>query len=186
MDGNGISYAEDHLSAIMVTGTTVSDTRDPGASFGPLVDIAAPSVGLWLPTVGGGYGWHTGPSFAAPQVAATAALIWGLAPGFTPAQVERVLYDGVDDLGPAGYDDTYGAGRLNVRWALWITVLRLYTMGVPAEGADPHGMGVDDLYGLAKTARDVDGDGIIDDRDTAWAYLMFRGDELKELSTQGP
>lgn len=61
-----------------------------------------------------GWSWLSGTSMAAPHVSGVAALIIGANGGdMHPAQVERALRRGADDLGKRGNDDFYGAGRVN-------------------------------------------------------------------------
>jgi lantibiotic leader peptide-processing serine protease len=58
--------------------------------------------------------WAAGTSMAAPHVAGTAALIIGKNGGdMNPAQVNKAILAGSDDLGDPGKDDTYGRGRVN-------------------------------------------------------------------------
>jgi subtilisin family serine protease len=54
-----------------------------------------------------------GTSFAAPHVSGVAALVRSRHPEFTRAQVQRVLVNTADDLGSAGWDRTFGYGRVN-------------------------------------------------------------------------
>jgi len=54
-----------------------------------------------------------GTSFAAPQAAATAALIWSVNPSLTPTQVSELIISTATDLGPGGTDIEYGQGMLN-------------------------------------------------------------------------
>ncbi|HVR43260.1 MAG TPA: S8 family serine peptidase [Thermoanaerobaculia bacterium] len=56
------------------------------------------------------YGTLQGTSMASPHVAGVAALIWSLAPDATAAQVRNALVTGARDLGPEGWDSTYGFG----------------------------------------------------------------------------
>lgn len=51
-----------------------------------------------------------GTSAAAPHVAGLAALIKGVYPHFTPAQIKQYIEEHGFDLGPAGKDNTYGSG----------------------------------------------------------------------------
>jgi subtilisin family serine protease len=54
-----------------------------------------------------------GTSFASPEVAATAALIWSVNPNLTATQVSELITGTATDLGPGGNDTEYGAGLLN-------------------------------------------------------------------------
>ncbi|MBN2269131.1 MAG: S8 family serine peptidase, partial [Sedimentisphaerales bacterium] len=59
-----------------------------------------------------------GTSMAAPHVAAAAALLLEENPSLSPAQVKTVLEQNADDLGDAGWDATFGWGRINIEKAL--------------------------------------------------------------------
>ena len=61
----------------------------------------------------GGWVYKTGTSMAAPHVAGTAALVWGLRPDWRYDEVASMLTDTAVDLSPAGYDEASGAGRLD-------------------------------------------------------------------------
>lgn len=59
--------------------------------------------------------WAAGTSMAAPHVAGTAAIIIGKNGGdMNPAQVNKAILAGSEDLGRPGKDPTYGRGRVNV------------------------------------------------------------------------
>ncbi|OGR79861.1 MAG: hypothetical protein A2X32_00150 [Elusimicrobia bacterium GWC2_64_44] len=75
--------------------------------------LTAPGVDIFTTDAGGGYASATGTSFASPLTAGLAALVWSAAPSYTPAQIFAVLKNSADDLGPAGPDRSYGAGRVN-------------------------------------------------------------------------
>ena len=62
------------------------------------------------------YGWGMGTSMAAPHVAGAAAVLRGL--GLTAQQTVQRLMSTAKDLGAAGYDRTYGAGRLDLAAAV--------------------------------------------------------------------
>ena len=60
------------------------------------------------------YGSFYGTSAASPHAAGAAALVLQANPGWTPAQVASFLEGQAVDLGAAGPDNVYGAGRLDL------------------------------------------------------------------------
>ena len=54
-----------------------------------------------------------GTSAAAPHVAAVAALLQDKRPRATPQQIRDLLTEGAVDLGPVGFDSTFGHGRVD-------------------------------------------------------------------------
>ena len=86
------------------------------------LDVAAPGSNIYSAYIGqpaqndpgNGITAKSGTSMASPQVAGLAALIIGVDPSLTPAQVRQIIRDGAIDLGPAGFDRGYGHGRIDV------------------------------------------------------------------------
>jgi subtilisin family serine protease len=81
--------------------------------YGPYIDFAAPGYQIYSTVTGGGYGTGTGCSFAAPLLAGVAAWMIGLNPTLHSTDVIEILTNTVVDLGPTGWDEYYGWGRLN-------------------------------------------------------------------------
>jgi subtilisin family serine protease len=84
-------------------------SRGPTADGRVKPDLAAPSE---VDNVT--YQHFGGTSAAAPHVAGAAALVWGAFPSLDRQQVWDYLMTNALDRGPAGLDDTYGAGRLQL------------------------------------------------------------------------
>ena len=77
-------------------------------------DLMAPGVSVLSADLFGGYQYLTGTSVAAPHVSGAAALLLGAHPGLAVTSLESALTSSAVDLGPAGPDDRYGHGRLDV------------------------------------------------------------------------
>ncbi len=127
---------------ICVGATNIDNEKADFSAYGPSVDLFAPGQAVFTTTTGGAYTTTTGTSFSTPLAAGLIALIWSLDPGLSPDLVEEALKLGCDDLGPAGIDDTFGHGRINVHGSLLIAAERPidfeYPDGLP-ELLDPRG-----------------------------------------------
>jgi len=66
-------------------------------------------MGSWLDD----YTILSGTSMATPHVSGAIALVWSLAPSASPERVRDVLLSTTVDLGPPGFDLTYGYGLIN-------------------------------------------------------------------------
>jgi subtilisin family serine protease len=110
------------VNAISVASTTWQDLRASYSQYGPGLDISAPGGNCYSNTTSegciysayknGGYAWLQGTSMAAPQVTGTAAIVASMT-GLRGASLRARLLSTTDDLGSAGYDQTFGNGRLN-------------------------------------------------------------------------
>ena len=114
--GNESTFVSSADNPYLLT-VSATDSNDAMASFsntGNNIDLAAPGVNIYTTTRGGAYGLATGTSFSAPIVAGAAALVISANPALSAAQVQDILKQNADDLGAAGWDTSYGSGRLNV------------------------------------------------------------------------
>jgi len=106
---------------LSVAATTASDALASYSSRGSFVDVAAPGQSVRTTTAGGGYAYASGTSFSAPLVAGLVALVRAADPTLTPAQVEARLAGSAVDLGAAGWDPSFGHGRVDARAVLSFT-----------------------------------------------------------------
>lgn len=100
-------------NVVSVSATTSGDLKASWSNFGATVDVSAPGVSIYTTTKGGGYGSVSGTSISAPITAGLVALIWSANPTLTNAEVVDILLQNSDDLGVAGFDETFAHGRIN-------------------------------------------------------------------------
>ena len=105
-------------SILVASATNSSDVRPSWSSYGPYVDIAAPGVSIFTTARGGGYSNVSGTSFSSPIVAATAALMLSANSNLTPTDVDNIIMSTALDIGTPGFDDFYGAGRVDAAAAV--------------------------------------------------------------------
>jgi len=99
--------------AIAVGAVSKSDIRASWSGSGKALDIVAPGVSIYSTLPGNNYASWDGTSMATPHVAATIALMMEKNPGLSVAQIKSILYSTSKDLGSAGWDRYYGAGRID-------------------------------------------------------------------------
>jgi serine protease AprX len=123
-----IIYPAGEKNVIAVGAVDSSDNIAYFSSSGPITvdgeiltkpDVSAPGVCINSLSNSGGYEYcWSGTSMATPHVSGTAALLLQAARKngilLSPAQVKGILENTSVDLGAAGKDNTYGAGRIDV------------------------------------------------------------------------
>jgi subtilisin family serine protease len=127
-DGAGtVSFPAAFPQCMAVGSSNWSDQRASYSNYGPQIEVVAPGgdvgaaphsyiLSSWH-TGDSAYAYAAGTSMATPQVAGLAALL--RANGMTSASEIRMrIRETADDLGPEGFDNEYGDGRINVYRAL--------------------------------------------------------------------
>jgi subtilisin family serine protease len=114
---------------LAVGATAMNGSRAYFSNTGSYLSLAAPGYNVFaaesadapwpraqLPWASPGYyGWASGTSFAAPEVAGVAALVWGANPKLTPPQVAEVLKQSADG---DRWNRELGWGRLDAAAAV--------------------------------------------------------------------
>ncbi|HEU0078841.1 MAG TPA: S8 family serine peptidase [Longimicrobiaceae bacterium] len=121
-----ISYPAKYAECVAVGATDWLDTKATYSNAGAEIDVSAPGgdtenssgYSYILSTYhDGGYGFVAGTSQASPQVAGLGGVLY--ATGMRGAANIRDRIQGTaDDLGTAGWDKNFGAGRINVYRAI--------------------------------------------------------------------
>jgi len=99
-------------NAVAVSSTSSADTLSYFSNFGNWVDIAAPGESIPI-TSQGGYGYWSGTSFSAPITSGVAALMLSANSGLSASTLVSLLENSADDIGAAGFDSSFGWGRVN-------------------------------------------------------------------------
>jgi subtilisin family serine protease len=76
---------------LVVAASSPDGRRASFSNTGSWISVAAPGVGVYGALLHHRYGYGSGTSFAAPQVAGAAALVWAAAPSLTAQQVAGIL-----------------------------------------------------------------------------------------------
>ncbi len=153
--GQGVvAYPARFPNSMAVSGTnhadefaTLSNTGSPAwsSNFGDEIDVCAPGhrIRSTWPT---GYANLSATSMATPHVTGLAALLKSYAPGLTNDEIRAAITSTADDLGPEGWDDQYGYGRINAYSALLSVGPTRILDSMPPDGAidarqpsDPNG-----------------------------------------------
>jgi subtilisin family serine protease len=100
-------------NVVAVSATDTNDTLASFSDYGSWITLSAPGNNILTTNSGGGYGWWYGTSFASPIAAGVAALALAVNPALTNSALLTLLEQNSDDLGPAGYDTSFGWGRVN-------------------------------------------------------------------------
>lgn len=125
MEGSPVNTLANLPGVIGVGATDEDDRITSFSNAGKYVSVSAPGFRVLstMPSffnglVGKPYQYMDGTSMAAPNAAGVAALVKSAKTGLSPAQVKLILEQSADDQGPAGWDDSYGHGRVNAARAI--------------------------------------------------------------------
>ena len=149
--GGPVGYPANNSNVVAVSSTGPADTISGFSSVGPEVQLAAPGEVIWSTRIGNTYGQGDGTSYAAPQVAGVAALLFSCDATLSHQNVRQLLRAGAVDLGVPGPDNLYGFGRIDALASLGAagcrTLLRrevgLFVGGLLTENSASYNSGLD-------------------------------------------
>jgi thermitase len=103
-----------------ISATEADDTKASFSNYGNHIAVAAPGNVIWTTQNDNTYpygGWW-GTSLATPVVAGLAGLVASANATLSNAQIVSLIKNNADDLGPNGFDSSFGWGRINARRAV--------------------------------------------------------------------
>ena len=109
----------DNTSILTVAATDANDQLTLWTNTGNNIDLTASGT-VFSTMPGGSYNSASGTSVSSPVVAGAAALVLSVKPSLSGSQVQNILKQSADDLGPTGWDTGYGWGRVNVGRAVLV------------------------------------------------------------------
>jgi subtilisin family serine protease len=97
-------------------------SRGPSACDNQTIkpEVTAPGMRIYSCYKNGEYRLMSGTSMAAPFVSGAVAILRQYNPEATAQQIKQALLESCTDLGPAGEDNSYGRGIINIKRALEI------------------------------------------------------------------
>lgn len=105
-------------NVIAVGATDIQDNIAGFSAQGNHIDVAAPGVNILSTDIGNTYQTRSGTSMATPHVSGIASLLKGFEPNLDNDDIENIIRLSADDRGAAGFDNVFGAGRVNAEQAL--------------------------------------------------------------------
>jgi len=115
---DSVLYPAARETVVCVGATDKSDQHCSFSHTGPEMELSAPGVSILSTDLDDGYATAQGTSMAAPHVAGVAALVWSAGPALTNQEVRDILTQTADDLGPEGWDEQFGYGKVDAQAAL--------------------------------------------------------------------
>ena len=123
------SYPAAYSNVISVSATLDDDSLASYSNYGATVDVSAPGskikstlaeFNLDEQKMKASYASYNGTSMAAPHVAGVVSLMKSVYPQMSPSEFDAILLSGeiTHDLGEAGRDDLFGAGRIDAAKAV--------------------------------------------------------------------
>jgi len=124
VDGNGSLNGPNQPDVYCISMTDAADNFEV-TLHGPYIDFAAPGYQIYSTSTGSSYVTASGCSYAAPLVAGVMAWMLGENSTLAPDEVIGILTNTAVDLGPSGWDEYYGWGRIDFAAAAAATAATL-------------------------------------------------------------
>ena len=128
-------YPADFDACVSVTAVDADGSNSAYSDYNAAKDISAYGEDILSTDNSGGYSKGTGTSYASPQVAAAAALLWAADASLTPSEVVNILQETASDVTGNAHESSGSAGVLDVSAAVQ-TVTGVSVEAEETEAAD--------------------------------------------------
>ncbi len=159
-----VFYPAGYPGIIAVGATNARDEKADFSTSGKHISVSAPGVDIlstwprWdVDNTGHPYLYYriSGTSMATPEVAGAVALVKQFLPGASAYEVRRLLETTADDIGPAGFDNGTGWGRINLKKL----VDKVHDVLAGTVATEPGGTAA--IHVTTANVYDTDGDGTL-------------------------
>lgn len=116
--GRIIAFPARFERCFAIGATNHLDQRPSWSNYGPEIDVVAPGENVYSLTPNNGYAYYSGTSMATPHTSGLASLLWSFDRGLSGDEVFEIIRATAEDKGSSGFDEFYGWGRINARFAL--------------------------------------------------------------------
>lgn len=111
--GNVIAFPARFAGCMGVGATDHNDQWPSFSNWGPQIDVAAPGANIYSLHLDSGYRSRSGTSMATPHVSGLTSLLLSFDSCLSPSEMIELLHATSVDLGPAGFDEKFGHGRID-------------------------------------------------------------------------
>jgi subtilisin family serine protease len=116
--GNNIAFPAKFANCYGVGATTHRDQIASFSNYGPECDVSAPGENVYSCIPNNGYAYYSGTSMATPHTSGLASLLWSYDRGMKNTEVFEAIRSTAEDKGNVGWDQWFGWGRINAKFAL--------------------------------------------------------------------
>lgn len=113
-----LAWPAANLSVISVGAVDRAEQQVAFSNSGPQLKLSAPGYGVQTAWLDGTRAYVDGTSASAPLVAGAIAALISQSPGLSPQDAAQLLMRSASDAGAPGADAAFGAGILNLGWAM--------------------------------------------------------------------
>lgn len=110
---SSVQYPGRYDEVIAISAIDRSNAIASYSNSGPETEFAAPGTDVESILPNGSFGTSSGTSWATAYTSGSIALLLSLRPDLSPEEIKAALRSSAEDLGPNGFDDSFGFGLID-------------------------------------------------------------------------